>query len=278
MILYLNADQGQFSFNKKDYLLRAAQRLGFTYVKDIKQAEGEIEYLLNIQPCDLKTGSKWTGMWHIDVSMNSSLIHHYQEMDTVFVASSVGIAPYDKQIVLFQAMDPDLHRRIPEISQDYDFVICGNGGGTDGGYQERGRIYKLLMEKYHCLQAGGGLVPERYVQEYNRGKVQVVQPFLGVNNLGMCAQRFFECLGIGPVLCDWTPDLEKLDLVEGEDYLSYKNDEELIKKMDLLLGSESLRTKIFTSGRNKALKSHLFEHRLITILNHLHEFGFNSTQ
>jgi hypothetical protein len=278
-ILYLNSDKGQFSFNKKDYLLRAAKRLGFEYVKDIQNAEGEIEYLLNIQPCDLKTGSKWTGMWHIDVSMNSSYIHHYKDMDTVFVASSVGIAPYEKQIVLFQAMDTELHRRIPEIPQDYDFVICGTGGGTDGGYEERGRVYKLLMSKYKCLETGNGYVPEVYVQKYNAGKVQIVQPFLGVNGLGSTAQRFFECLGIGPVLCDWTPDLELLDLVDGRDYLSYKNDGELISKMDRLLKSEKLRNRIFNSGRKHALKSHTFEHRLLTILNLLHEnFAFVPTR
>jgi glycosyltransferase involved in cell wall biosynthesis len=277
MILYLNSEKGQFSFNKKDYLLRAAKRLGIDYVKDIKEADGNVEYLLNIQPCDLKSGSKWTGIWHIDVSLNSSLIHHYNEMDTVFVASSVGILPYEKQIILFQAMDPELHRRIPEVEQTYDFAICGTGGG-EGGYLERMRVYKLMMDNFTCNECGNGFVPEEYVMKYNSGKVQLVQPCLGTNGLGMCAQRFFECLGIGAVLCDWTPDLDLLGLIEGEDYFSYKNDEELISKMDLLLKDEELRNKMFANGRQKALNMHTFEHRLVTILNLLHEnFAFVPT-
>lgn len=273
MILYLNSDKGQFSFNKKDYLLRAAKRLDINYIKDVTEADGHAEYLLNIQPCDLKNGSKWTGMWHIDVSLNSSLIHHYKEMDTVFVASSVGIMPYEKQVVLFQAMDPELHRRIPEVEQDYDFVICGTGGG-EGGYAERARVYKLLMSKYKCLEAGNGFVPEEYVRKYNTGKVQFVQPFVA-NGWGSCAQRFFECLGIGPVLCAWTPDLKLLDLIDGRDYLSYKNDKELNTKMDRLLKDEEYRNKIFKNGRKQALMSHTFEHRLISIINLIKdEFGF----
>lgn len=35
MNLYLNSDNGLFSFNKKVYLIRAAERLGIDYVKDI---------------------------------------------------------------------------------------------------------------------------------------------------------------------------------------------------------------------------------------------------
>lgn len=275
MILFLNSDQGEFSLNKKDYLLRAAKRMGIEYVKDMKFAEGEIEYLLNIQPCDLKTGSKWTGLWHIDVSLNSSLIHHYKEMDTVFVASSVGIMPYKKQIVLFQAMDPILHRRISEVEQTHDFSICGTGGG-DGVYQERARIYKLMMEKYTCNEGGNKLPPEDYVRKYNTGKVQLVQPAIGDTGWGMCAQRFFECLGIGPVLCDWTPDLKLLGLEEGKDYLSYRNDKELVSKMNRLLGSQHYRKRIFANGRRKALLYHTYEHRLVSILNIIHEsFGFS---
>lgn len=269
--IYLNADKRGFSYNKRDYLIRATQQMGWKVFDDIANAVGgDIDYLLNIQPCDIKRGKKWTGLWHIDVSMDSSLPQHYGEMDTVFVASSVGKTHYDKEIVMFQACDPFLHRRIPEISQDYDFVVCGTGGTTEGLYAERGRVIKLLSSKYTYLDGGNGLEPEFYVREYNKAKVQVVQPTTW-NGYGMCAQRFFECLAIGPVLCDYTPDLELLGLVEGGDYFSYKTDEEMFTKMDLLLGSEELRNKMFLSGREQALKNHTFAHRLITIFNTVNE-------
>lgn len=271
MRIYLNSDKGQFSYNKKDYLLRADEQMGWGVFKDVQFADTPIEYLLNIQPCDLKSGSKWTGLWHIDVSLNSHLPQHYANMDTVFVASTVGIKPYEKQRVMFQAMDPLLHRRIEEIPQDYDFVICGTGGATDGVYEERGHVYELLSKEFTRMDGGGGHVPEKYVQMYNHGKVQVVQPSIGENGWGMCAQRFFECLGIGPVLADYTPDLKYLGLDEGKDYFSYKNDQELMHKMKLLIENENLRHHMFENGRKKALELHTFAHRAVTIFNTINE-------
>jgi hypothetical protein len=244
----------------------------------MKLAEGEIEYLLNIQPCELKTGSKWTGLWHIDVQLNNSIIHEYHRFDTVYVASTAGIIP-PTQTLLFQAMDPELHRRIPEIEQAYDFSICGTNRG-DGGYAERTRIYDLLKTKYSCNEGGGHLPPEEYVRQYNRGKVQVVQSFVtqGIEGyLTMCAQRFFECLGIGPVLCCYSNDLKYLGLTDGEDYLVYHNDKELFEYMDRLLANEDYRNNIFANGRAKALKLHTYENRLVTILNKVREsFHFSS--
>lgn len=277
MIVYLNADTGSFSYNKKDYLLRADERMGWGVFKDIKFATTPVDYLLNIQPCDLKRGGRWTGVWHIDVSLNSSIPSHYQEMDTVFVASTVGILPYEHQKVLFQAMDPVLHKRYEDVPQEYDFVLCGTGGGSEGVYAERGRVYRLLCSKYKYVDFGGGFPPESYVRKYNAGKVQIVQPGLGTNGLGMCAQRFFECLGMGPVLADYTPDLEHLGLIEGQDYFSYKSDEEMFKKMDLLLADSNLRQKMFANGRKKALLAHTFEHRLVSIFNTINEISLSAT-
>ncbi len=274
MTLYLNADKGQFSFNKKDYLLRAAKRIGIDAI-DVQQAEGEIEYLLNIQPCDIKRGSRWTGLWHIDVSLNSHFPQHYVNMDTVFVASRAGIVQYDKQIVLYQACDPALHRRY-DIPQDYDYVLCGTGGATEGLYKRRGDVYRLLASKYKYHDFGNGHPPEVYIRNYNHAKVQIVQPSVGVNGQGMCAQRFFECLGIGPVLAADSPDLPHLGLIEGQDYMCFRDDKELIAKMDLLLKDKDLRDKIAFSGRQKALAMHTFEHRLVTILNTINEIAISS--
>ena len=271
-MIYLNSDKGVFSRNKKDYLLEADRQMGWGMFKDVQQAEGEIEYLLNIQPCDLKNGTKWTGLWHIDVSLDSHFPQHYANMDTVFVASTVGILPYEKQRILFQACDPVLHRRIESIPQDYDFVICGTGGATDGIYAERGRVYKILMDKFKYFDGQNGHPPEEYVRICNKGKVQVVQPGLGQNGLGMCAQRFFECLGIGPVLADYTPDLEYLGLDEGKDYFSFKTDTELVEKMSLLVNDKALRDKMFENGRKKALELHTYAHRAVTIFNTVNEF------
>jgi len=273
MNLYLNSekDQGLVSWTKKDYLLAAAKRLGIDSVKDIKDGQGPHDYILNIQPCVIMKGVKWTGLWHIDVSMDSDFPDQYDQVDTVFVASSVGIRPYKKQIVMFQACDPTFY--YPEMEKPHDLVFCGSTTPASL-YEKRGRIYALMKEKYQCKTDAKGKVPLDYIATISTSKIQLVQPVITKKSkYGMCAQRFFECLAIGPVLCDWTPDLDLLGLVEGRDYLAYRNDKALIKNMDRLVKSKSLRSRIAKNGRIQALNLHTYEARLISILNYLHKKG-----
>ena len=272
MNLYLNSekDQALVTWTKKDYLLAAAKRLGIDCVRDIKDSPGPHEYILNIQPCEIMKGTKWTGLWHIDVSLGSDFPDFYKDVDTVLVASTMGIRPYEKQIVLFQACDPTFYTA---REKTHDLVFCGSLSPATI-YEERGRIYALLEKKYDCVTAPKGKPPIEYTNTIVTSRVQLVQPGITKENkYGMCAQRFFECLAIGPVLCDYTPDLEYLGLTEGEDYFSYKNDKELIEKMDKLLGSEKLRNEIAFNGREKAIFLHSYDHRLISILNYLHKKG-----
>jgi hypothetical protein len=233
------------------------------------------EYVLNIQPCPtIILGTKWTGLWHIDVSLHSNLPDQYGGFSTVFVASSVGIKPYENQQILFQACDPILHKRIPEIKQEFDFVNCGTGGSidvTESIYGERNRVMLALREQFTFNDFGKGHKPEVYVRNINTAKVQVVVPGLGSNRLGMCAQRFFECLAIGPVLAYYTPDMEFLGLEEGKDYFSFKSPEEMMTKMKKLVNDESLRNWMASNGRAKALLYHSYKNRLIGILSYLYD-------
>ena len=268
--LHINCEkqQGQKSWVKKEYLLEAAKRLGFDFVKDSKVDGDPKDYVLNVQPCEVSIGGEWTGLWHIDVSLSSPLINFYNEVDTLFVASSVGILPHPKQTVLFQACDPTFYD--PLIPKQHDFVFCGSRGPIDI-YYERDRIYSLLEKKYDCITIEKGKEPKLYTDIISQARIQIVQPCMDKAKWGMCAQRFFECLAIGPVLCDYTPDLELLGLVEGRDYMSYKNDRELIHKTNLLLSDEPLRMRIAKSGRTQALMQHTYDHRLVSIINLLKE-------
>jgi spore maturation protein CgeB len=79
-------------------------------------------------------------------------------------------------------------------------------------------------------------------------------------------KRFFECLAIGPVLTNYVPDLESTGLIEGEDYLAYRTDAELLSKMKQLVTNPEFAQKIAINGRKKALELHTYEQRLETIL------------
>jgi len=268
-MLYLNADDNPITFNKKNYLMRAAKRLGI----DVRDAKGvsNPECVLNIQPFSFLTGTHWTGVWHIDVCLDSDIPSvYYYLCNDVFVASNQMRLKNDKAKVLFQACDPVLHRRIPEIVQEYDFVACGLMGGAYNG--ERERLFRKLSEKFITCDMGNGKKPEEYVKILNKGKIQWIRT--ANTNLGfeMAAQRFFECLAIGPVLTNYTKDLPLTGLIEDVDYMAYRTDEECIEKMELLLKDEELRNRIATNGRNKALMYHTYEHRLMSILNICREY------
>lgn len=269
-MLYLNADNNKITWNKKNYLLAAAQRLGIRVLDAYGVSNPEC--VLNIQPFEtFLPGTHWTGLWHIDVCLNSDIPSQYYYLaKDVFVASNQMKNPYDKAKILFQACDPILDRRIPEIQQEYDFVVCGLMGGAYNG--ERERLFNVLAEKFKTANFGSSKTPQEYVNILNKAKVQWIRTANTEGNFEMAAQRFFECLAIGPVLTNWTKDLPLTGLIEDVDYMAYRDDKECIKKMELLLKDDELRNKIATNGRIKALTYHSYEHRLMSILNICREY------
>lgn len=274
MNIWLNCDDNPITYNKKNYLLRAADRSGGMgdMFKDYKNWPNniEIQYALNIVPyTKFIKGTQWTGIWELDqICDRQQGGANWESADTVFL-TALGLSDRlknyfnGKHRLLFQACDPQLHTclSVPE----FDFVQCGTAG--DGIYSERTRLIRLLREKYSFHDFGKNYSPYQYVQNISKARVQFIRSTHNTFATGEIAQRFFECLAIGPVLTNWVEDLNHTGLVEGEDYMAYRNDEELIEKMDLLLGNKDLREKIASNGRNKALMYHSYEQRLMAIFN-----------
>lgn len=273
--LYLHANHNEVAFTKKDYLLRAAERLGLgDYVINYSEHSGIVpEYVLNIEPYNyLVTGSKWTGLWEIDVMLDRQEMNldRWINSDTVFVANNSYPERmksfHGNLVTMFQACDPFLHKRIPSIPQNFDFVFAGSVGLEI--YRERERLMQFLREhNFSFHDFGKGMKPEVYVEHLNEAKVQFIRSGqkLPIAN-SQVEQRFFECLAIGPVLKDYTPDLEQLGLVEGTDFYWYKTDEELLEKMTYLLDHPEFAKVMATNGRNKALLYHTYENRLMSII------------
>jgi len=271
-MLYLNADDNPVTLNKKNYLMRAAKRLGID-VRDAKNVSNP-ECVLNIQPFSLLTGTHWTGLWHIDVCLNSDIPSvYYYLCNDVFVASDQMRTKYDKANVLFQACDPVLHKRVGE--PEYDYVVCGLMGGAYNG--ERDRLHRILADKFKSLDAGNGKKPEEYVKTLSKGRVQWVRTANTEGNYEMAAQRFFESLAIGPVLTNWTKDLPLTGLIEDVDYMAYRTEKEMVTKMYSLINDPDLRNRIANNGRNKALMYHTYEHRLMSVLNVCREYDESVT-
>jgi len=264
--IYLNCNDNEVTFNKKNYLLRAAERMGLSHIfKESGKDDGAPEeYILNIEPCDIRMGHKWTGLWHIDVLLNSPLSSQYGGVDTAWVSSDQGIIKHDQ--VLFQAMDTEIHKRYSK--PNFDFILCGSMGGV---HSKREEASVPLKKKFTYHDFGKDIKAPEYIKVYSEAKVQWIRTGENDQGKGAVAQRFFECLGIGPVLTNYTPDLELLGLVDGQDYVSYKGDKDMLEKMGELIKDSDLRDKIAYNGRMKALMYHTYEHRLVAILNTVNE-------
>lgn len=273
--LYLNANHNEITWNKKNYLLAAARRMGLeAHVHNyIPSADFVPEYILNIEPYShIVTGTKWTGVWEIDCMFdrNEMNLGNWTHCDTVFLANTYVPDRMDgfkgNKVFMFQAADPDIHRRIPEIYQEYDFVFSGSNGLDV--YRERERLIQFLRENNFTFNDfGKGHPPEKYVEFLNHAAVQWIRsaskPPIGTSQV---EQRFFECLAIGPVLKDYHPALETLGLVEGEDFFWYKDDQELLVKMHHLIDNPDFAREMAENGRRKVLLYHTYEHRLASII------------
>lgn len=276
--IYLNCDDRENSWNKKKYLLAADDRLGDErHFRDIKESPEQPDYVLNIEPCSFKTGKVWTGIWEIDLIFDRAQTSESDWVVADDVLLAVSTIPErlerfrNKTTLLFQACDPTFNRRYPNIKPEYDFVICGSGGDF---YKERERCYDILKEKFTYKGYDKGRTPQDYSRCLNTARVQFIRSANTVIADGEIAQRFFECLAIGPVLTNWCDDLENTGLVAGRDYLAYHDDEEMVKGMKKLLDPEFGKW-VANNGRKKALLFHTYEHRIITILNTINEHALS---
>lgn len=275
MILYLNCDKEntQITWNKADYLLRASSILGGNDTVELYNGQDNPEYVLNIEPFrNFMTGSKWTGIWEVDLMLDraETSLSNWIACDTVFVANNnipSRLRSYQGQLVtLFQACEPTIHRRISGIKQEYDFVFSGTVGLDI--YREREKAMNVLKANgFTFFDHQKGHPPDEYIKKLNTAKVQFIRSGCKEPFTSQVEQRFFECLAIGPVLKDYHPDLEKLGLVEGVDFYWYKSEEEMLKKMHDLIDFPQFAEKMAASGRDKALTFHTYAHRLITIFN-----------
>jgi len=231
------------------YLERAAKRLGIELKDD--------GYVLNIEPYNFKKGAIWTGIWEIDLLLDRPEMteENWAQADTIFTAVSIIPERFKKfnTTLLFQAADLELHKREP----NYQYDVVFSGSITNPCYQERERVYNLIKEKFTFKDYGKDKSIEDYVKCCNTARVQFIRSMKTLLGDGELAQRFFEALAIGPTLTNYVPDLELTGLEEGVDYMSYKNDKEMLEKLEYLLNNPIM-----------CLTPPTYDDRLKTILKH----------
>lgn len=256
----INCIDNPITMNKKNYLERAAKRLGLDLSSE--------DWVLNIEPYEFKQG-KWTGIWEIDLLMDRPEMNaeNWSRADKIYTAISTvpkRLKDFNREL-LFQAIDPEIHKRREEIEPIFDVVFIGSLDHP--GYLERERIYNLLKRSFDVQIFPKNRNVNEFITLCNKARVQFIRSMKTPIGDGELAQRFWEGLAIGPVLTNWVPDLELTGLIEGQDYLAYRNDEEMIKKLRFLLDNPDYSKFLAENGREKVLELHTYDHRLKTIWN-----------
>lgn len=275
--------------SKADYLMLAAEAEGIDYVKRWDES-CSAEYVLNIHPYhkDYKVvqwqkGSRWTGNWEMDnLVCRERQQESWDDTDTVFLCNRFNWKPnHDRKFeFLYEACWPSLYDF--NIKPEVDFVQIGTTKdehhwkdfGENGPspatdiYAERSRLYDLLSSKYQVEYHGEYLDTKEYLKTLARGRIQFIQS-MHVLDENEIAQRFWESLPIGPVITSWSPTLKDLDLVEGQDYLAYYSDSDLLEKVNRLLTDKEYYRRIQVCGKLAALERHTYKERLHQLINYL---------
>jgi len=192
--------------------------------------------------------------------------------DVVFLAQKSYVEPYKRMLGHDQvywlplAAAPDVHRD-HDIERDLDLAFVGN---LDRAHQAtpRARRLKLLAERYRTNDFAVRAVPEELGRIYSRAKI-----VFNTSIAGDVTMRLFEGAACGAlVLTDPVAAANGLDELFAADELAiYRDDEELLARIDYFLAHDDEREAIARAGQRRVLREHTYTHRVQRILDVLND-------
>lgn len=147
----------------------------------------------------------------------------------------------------------------------YDIVFIGNTT-----YEERRHLIQLIKaENLVCWINRVGLIRDDYCRKISEAHI-----LLNHGHVGELNMRFFEGMGIGVFqLCNICHGAETLGYIDGEHYVSYVTDIDLLNTINHYVngGPDALReaAEIAAAGRNFTLAHHTYIHRAKYILENI---------
>ena len=187
------------------------------------------------------------------------------DYDHVLVAHRGCIKEYEeltgaKVSWLPYAFYPEIHRPLGlEETLDLSFL-----GGLDWvGAEKRRRIIELIRSKRPGLRfyVSSRNFLNHMVAIYNMSKV-----VLNISRIGEMNWRDFEVLGCGrPMIRDYSAEVSEI-FSDGEHLVMFRDEEDLLEKIDELIRNKEKRERIALKGRQEALEKHTLDHRVGRIL------------
>ncbi len=181
------------------------------------------------------------------------------------------------------ACDPDIHKFMILNKKDKERYITDiNFIGTFyferlkyikklKGYNVKvwGKWWKYFLKLYRLekFYQGRGIYDKEFVKSFAGAKIVLNIHLPAMKYGGMKSNsRNFEAIGSRAfVLCDYTIGIEDL-FIPGKEIEIYKDDKELIEKIDYYLKNPKKRLEISLRGQKKCYSKHTFKHRAKQIL------------
>lgn len=207
-----------------------------------------------------------TACYLIDVHLGTWRQQVARFFDVVFVAqkdyvplfrSAVG---HDQVYWLPLAAAPDVHRQI-DLPKAYDIGFVGNVAVAHRN-TARARRLKLIAERYQCNDFYRFYPPEEVGQVYSQSRI-----VFNTSIAGDVTMRVFEGTACGAMVLTDAAANGLGDLFEiGHEIVTYKDDTDLLHKIDYYLSREDERVAIARAGAARALAQHMYHHRCQTII------------
>jgi Glycosyl transferases group 1 len=159
---------------------------------------------------------------------------------------------------------------LPEMEREYEIGWVGQTQGAS--YLRRGECLPKLARKFHTNDWGRKYTLEEVAQVYRRSQVVVN---IGRDDFPQDANlRVFEALASGALLVTSIPtELTELGFVEGEHFVAYRQEGEIVPLVEKYLSDYSARRQISEAAREKVLREHTYDARVDTLLRRLEAAG-----
>ncbi|MFA0732823.1 MAG: hypothetical protein BKPUNTRY_002386, partial [Candidatus Fervidibacter sp.] len=171
-------------------------------------------------------------------------------------------AGHPRPLTLLHAIDPESFQG-PEHERVFDI---GWVGRTDGPYyRTRRKVLPLLAQRFLMNDWQRRYSYEEMVEVYKRSKIVVnISRDDYPQDLNL---RCLEAMAAGALLITKLPtELSRVGFQEGEHFIGYTNEQELLDLVRYYLNHDLERRRIAEAGRTKVLQEHTYDRRVEQLL------------
>jgi hypothetical protein len=218
-------------------------------------------------PPDIEEARALTAGYLVDCHLG-----HWREsaarfFDVVFLAQKRYVEPYKRLLghdqVYWLPLGAAADAHVDHgVERDLDVAFVGN---IDRSHKATPRVRRLqlLAQRYRTNEFGRPATPEEVGHIYSRAKI-----VFNTSIAGDATMRLFEGTACGalmltdPIAAQNGGD----ELFDGKEIATYRNDAELIERIDYFLAHPAERERVARAGQARTLRDHTYDARARTML------------